>query len=67
MARTITDLIDEMRAIESSYAVVEHHLRKGSLPSNGIHGYYPMSSAYTETKVAIWHWMETGEIPAYAR
>ena len=65
--RTIHDLLNEMRAIESTYKVVEYHQKRGDLPQNSIHGYYPLGSAYTETKVAIWHWMDTGEIPAYAR
>jgi hypothetical protein len=65
--RTIHDLLREMRAIEGSYAVVKYHQLRGTLPQNGIHGYHPLGSAYTETKVAIWYWMNTGEIPQYAR
>lgn len=58
-------VICQMRAIEISLEVMDHHIRKGTLPSNGIHGYYPLTSDYSKFRLAIWIWMNTGKLPAW--
>lgn len=59
--------LSEMRACESSYAVLRYHQQKdGHLPGNGIHGYSSLSGGYNDAWNAINTWMQTGELPRWA-